>query len=79
MHFCTTCGINFQSSTSTSLHPEISADLNFLEVIHEIIATAHENLQIDVTEDARSSANIVDSLQETVEIIAFVFWKYKKS
>jgi len=49
--------------------PIYSAFGNFLKVIHEIFASAHEDLQIDVTEDARLSAKIEDCLQQVIEII----------
>lgn len=38
-----------------------------LEVVHEILATAHEDMNIDVGEDTRSSA--IKRLQQVIEII----------
>lgn len=49
--------------------PVYSALGDLLEVVHEILAAAHEDLQIDVTEGARSSAGIKDRLQQAIEII----------
>lgn len=49
--------------------PVYSAFGDLLEVIHEILATAHEDLQIDVAEGTRSSARIKDRLQQAIEII----------
>jgi len=36
---------------------------NFFEVIHEILASACEDLQVDITKDARLLARIEDRLQ----------------
>lgn len=42
---------------------------NFFEVIHKILASAREDLQVDVTKDARLLARIEDRLQQAIEII----------